>query len=58
MPASRKGVAAAVGADFIFQQCQQGRFTTAVFTHQADFLPGVDGGGGIIQQDAHAATNL
>ena len=29
-----------------------------LFTHQADFLPRVDGGGGIIQQDAHAATNL
>ncbi|SUX57129.1 Uncharacterised protein [Citrobacter braakii] len=58
LPVSRIGKSSGVGAEFIFQQCQQGRFTAAIFTYQANFLPWINGGRGIFQQDAHAATNL
>ena len=58
LPVSRIGKSSSVGAEFIFQQCQQGRFTAAIFTHQANLLPWINGGRGIVQQDAHAATNL
>lgn len=58
LPVSRIGKSSGVGAEFIFQQCQQGRFTAAIFTYQTNLLPWINGGRGIVQQDAHAATNL
>ena len=58
LPATGKSHRAAVGANLVFQKRKQRGFTAAVFTHQADFLPWVDGGAGVVQQDAYAATNL
>ena len=58
LPAAGEGHRAAVGANLVFQKRKQRGFTAAVFTHQADFLPWVDGSGGVVQQDAYAATNL
>ncbi|MNV37309.1 hypothetical protein D3C71_1288240 [compost metagenome] len=58
LPVSRIGEAACIGAHLVFQKRQQGGFAAAVFAHQTDFLPRVNGGCSVVQQDAYAATNL
>ena len=58
LPVPREGAVTAIRANLVFQQRQQRGFTTAVFADQAHFLARVDGSSGVIQQDAHAATNL
>ena len=58
LPVPREGAVTAIRANLVFQQRQQGGFTTAVFADQAHFLARVYGSSGVIQQDAHAATNL
>ena len=58
LPVARIGKVTAVSANLVFQQRKQGRFSAAVFADQTHFLTGIDGGGGVIQQDAHAAANL
>ena len=58
LPVPREGKVTAFRANLVFQQRQQGGFTAAVFADQTHFLARVDGSSGVIQQDAHAATNL
>ena len=58
LPVAREGKVTAIRAYLVFQQRQQGGFTAAVFADQPHFLARVDGSSRVIQQDAHAATNL
>src|SRR5690606_11350850 len=58
LPVSRISKVTAIRANLVFQQRQQAGFTAAVFADQTHFLTWINGGGGVIQQDAHAAANL
>ena len=58
LPVSRISKASAIRANLVFQQRQQRGFATAVFADQTHFLARVDGSSGVIEQNAHAATNL